>query len=97
MVLHVRSSDVQALIHSPTLKALIENCLIDGVELIAVVGPECRLIEDVIDEIIVGDGSDDSRYITTSSHPNEALEDVLKFAEIWACDRAQNRVDLVTL
>ena len=46
------------------------------------VGKDCALIEDIIDEIVVGDGSDNTRFILTSSHPGESLEEVLQFAHI---------------
>ncbi len=45
-----------------------------------VVGTNCAHIEDVIDQIVVGDGSDNNRFILTSSHPNETLDDAIEFA-----------------
>ena len=50
------------------------------VRLIAIVGDDCAGMEDVVDELIVGDGSDKSRFSVTTSHPDEPLEDVLHFA-----------------
>ncbi|HEY1708656.1 MAG TPA: hypothetical protein VGG10_10365 [Rhizomicrobium sp.] len=58
----------------------MENCISDGVIFIGVVGKDCSRIEDVIDEIVVGDGSDDARDILTSSHPDESLESAVAFA-----------------
>jgi hypothetical protein len=78
------------------LALFVEKCLIDGVELIAVVGDGCVEIEDQIDNLIVGDGSDLARFITTSSHPNEPLADALNMAEVWFTD-GENRVELVSL
>ena len=65
------------------LPAFVEKCLADNVSLIAVMGEGCAQIEDEIDGLIVGDGSDDTRFITTSSHPDEPLDEVVDFATMW--------------
>jgi hypothetical protein len=65
------------------LPAFVENCLVRNVSLIAVLGDGCERVEDEIDWLIVGDGSDDSRFITTSSHPGETLGQVVEFATMW--------------
>ncbi|MEN5114807.1 hypothetical protein ABE453_12340 [Brevundimonas diminuta] len=65
------------------LPAFVEQCIADSVSLIAVVGEGCERIEDEIDWLIVGDGTDDSRFITTSSHPGETLEEATEFARTW--------------
>ena len=77
IVLHTPISD-EAL-----LDAFVEQCLRDEVSLMAVVGPDCSRIEDVIDEIVVGDGSDPARFLCTTSHPDEPIEDVTNMAIIW--------------
>lgn len=51
------------------LDALVEQFIQDGVRLVAVVGKDCGKVEDIIDELVVGDGSDGNSYILTSSHP----------------------------
>ena len=45
-----------------------------------VVGKDAARIEDLVDEVVVGDGSDDSRFILTSNHEGESLEQALEFA-----------------
>jgi hypothetical protein len=75
-------------LHSPLadpslLEQFVEDCLKDGVVLIAVIGRDARAVEDQIDDYIVGDGSDDSRFIVTSSHPDETLQEVLEFATMF--------------
>lgn len=65
------------------LPAFVEKCLARNVSLIAVLGDGCERIEDDIDWLIVGDGSDKSRFITTSSHPGETLDQVVEFATMW--------------
>lgn len=65
------------------LAAFVEQCITRNVSLIAVQGEGCEQIEDEIDWLIVGDGTDDTRFITTLSHPGETLEEVFEFATIW--------------
>jgi hypothetical protein len=65
------------------LPAFVEACLAENVSLIAVVGEGCEVVEDQIDWLVVGDGTDDSRFVTTSSHPNETLDEAVEFATGW--------------
>lgn len=65
------------------LPAFVETCLAENVSLIAVMGEGCEQVEDEIDCLIVGDGSDPNRFVTTSSHPGETLEQVVEFATAW--------------
>jgi hypothetical protein len=79
------------------LPSFVEACVRDGVELIAIVGEGCREIEDIIDELIVGDGSVERRLsINTSSHPGETVDDAIEFASISRGERSQ-AVELVKL
>ena len=71
---------------SPKLEAFVEQCIKDRVVLICVIGPACRRVEDVIDELIVGRGDDPSRFINTTSHPDESIEDVRCLADAWVLD-----------
>jgi hypothetical protein len=77
------------LLHSPfadptKASAFVEDCLRDGVCLIAIVGDQCAETEDLIDSLIVRDGADESRFIVTTSHPDEPLDEVLEFARWWS-------------
>ncbi len=78
IILHVPLRDEAALEH------FVEACLADGVNLIAVVGAGCAEVEDLIDELVVGDGSDGGRFIDTTSHQREPLQDVLNFVRLWS-------------
>jgi hypothetical protein len=83
------------ILHSPVsderlLDAFVKQCLRDRVSLIAVVGPGCARLEDLIDEIVVGDGSDPDRYVCTTSHPDEPFENVLDMVERWNLDRSDH-------
>jgi hypothetical protein len=62
------------------LDAMVERFLSDGVKFVAVAGSDCSVVEDIIDELVVGDGADKSRFILTSSHPGKPLSEVIEFA-----------------
>jgi hypothetical protein len=68
--------------HVAGLDGLIEQFLADGVQFVGVVGEDCARVEDIIDEIVVGDGSNPTRFILTSSHPGESVADVIQFANL---------------
>ena len=72
--------------NSAQLDHFIEHCLADKVVLIAIEGDGCAAVEDRIDDLIVGDGSDETRFIVTTSHPGESFADVLEFAEMWSSE-----------
>ncbi len=78
------------------LDDFVEACIRDGVVLIAIVGEGASKVDDIIDELVVGDASDPSRFITTSFHPDETLEEVMEFARMWERDLGQP-VELVKL
>ncbi len=62
------------------LDGMVEDFIASGVSFVGVVGKDCSLVEDIIDELVVGDGSDEGRYILTSSHEGESVEDAIEFA-----------------
>lgn len=90
VILHVPLSD-EAL-----LDGFVEQCLADGVSLVAVFGAGCERIEDIIDEVVVGNGSDPTRFLCTSSHPDEPFEDVLDMVKMWRSER-DDAIDEVRL
>jgi hypothetical protein len=61
------------------LDTFVEDCVDSGVRLIAVWGEGASEIEDDIDWLIIGDGSQD-RFIVTTSHPPD--DDAIEFASI---------------
>jgi ABC-type thiamin/hydroxymethylpyrimidine transport system permease subunit len=74
IVLHSRSG------YSTELDALIEDFISAEVIYIGVVGKDASLIEDIIDEICVGDASNVYDMLT-SSLPNETLAEAVEFAK----------------
>lgn len=76
-------------LHSPIsddadLADFVERCLAEQVSLLAIVGPGAAELEDQVDWLVIGDGSDPERFLCTTSHPDELFEDVLDFANV--CD-----------
>lgn len=67
IVLHCRSGC------APRLDTLVE-------EFVGVVGDDCAKVEEIIDELVVGDGNRDY-HLLTSSHPNESVADAVRFAD----------------
>ena len=60
---------------------LAAQFIVDGVKLVAAVGPACREIEDMVDNAAIAEGSPDRNFILTSAHPGESLAGVIEFAE----------------
>lgn len=81
IVLHAPVSD------ETLLDEFVERCLSDGVSLLAIVAPGCGRLEDIVDDLVVGDGGDPDRFLCTSSHPDEPLDYVLRMAEEWEAER----------
>ncbi len=71
---------------SPKLEAFVEQCLQDKVVLVCVIGEDCAWVEEAIEEILTGDGSDFTRRLIATSHPGESIDDVRSFAEDWTVD-----------
>ena len=65
--------------YQPRLDALVEEFIRDGVIFVGVVGKDCEKIGDLIDELVVGDGSRDYDVLT-SSHPGEPIDSAVSFA-----------------
>jgi hypothetical protein len=66
----------------------VEQFLADGVKFVGVVGQECERVEAIIDELVVGDGSNPSRFLLTSSHPGESIAQVVAFANSLSAEYA---------
>ncbi len=77
------------------LEPLVEEFIKAGVIFVAVVGKDCTKVEEIIDELVVGDGSR-AYDLLTSSHPNESVDEALEFARSLSLNFA-GPVQLVTL
>lgn len=61
------------------LDAMVEEFIRDGVVFVGVVGKDCEKVEEIIDELVVGNGGR-SYELLTSSHPDESIDEALEFA-----------------
>jgi hypothetical protein len=74
IVLHCRNG------YDPSVDVLIEEFIRDGVIFVGVVGEDCAKVEDIIDELVVRDGSRDYDMLT-SSHDGATIEEAIRFAQ----------------
>jgi hypothetical protein len=81
--------------HSADLEGFVEQCLRDRVMLVAVLGEGAEALETAIDWIVVGEGTNDDRYLLTSAHPSHSIEEVLEFARF--CDPKGVEADQIRL
>jgi hypothetical protein len=75
---------------------MVEDFIRDGVMYVGVVGEGCARVEAIIDELLVGDGTRDYDLLT-SSHPNETVDEVVKFAEGLGLEFVNVDVQIVVL
>lgn len=62
------------------LDPMVEDFIRDGVVFVGVVGKDCSKVEDIIDQLVVGDGSRDYDLLT-SSHTGKSLNEAVEFAK----------------
>lgn len=82
------------ILHSPVsdedgLAAFVEQCLVDGVSLLAIVGPGSDELEETVDWLVVADGSDPDRFLCTTSHPAAALDEAVNMVTHWELERRE--------
>jgi hypothetical protein len=63
------------------LDAIVAQWIHERVSYVGVVGIDASKIEDVIDELCVGDGSNSHFMVTASHGPDETLQDAVLLAE----------------
>jgi hypothetical protein len=73
--------------YRPELDGLVERFKMAGVKYVGVVGVDACRIEEIIDELCVGDGAAPFDMLT-ASHPGESLQDAVRFAESLQLDLA---------
>jgi hypothetical protein len=91
----------KVVLHCPSgykreLDDLVERFIADGVKFVGVVGEDCSRVEDIIDELVVGNGSDEQRFILTAFHEGETVAEALEFAKSLTGEYA-GEVQLVEL
>lgn len=68
--------------HDDLLRSLINRKIC----LFCVLGKDCELWEDVMDELVVGPTGENEWHVTTTCHPNKTIEEVLEFARMFQLD-----------
>lgn len=58
--------------------ALVRSLLNQGCENFSVVGKDCEKIEEIIDELAMADTTI-PKFVTTTSHPDNSLDEVIDF------------------
>ena len=68
--------------YRPGLDSLVADFKRDGVLFVGVVGKDCDIIEDIIDELCIdGDDEDGGYAMLTSSHVDGTIDEAISFAE----------------
>lgn len=75
--------------YHPEFAARVAAWLDSGVTFIGIVGRDAERLEDVVDDVAVGDGSH-ARFVLRSSHPGETLAEAVAFAEILTGEHARS-------
>jgi phosphoheptose isomerase len=66
--------------YRPELDELIEKFKANGVIFVGVVGVDASRMEDIIDELCVGNGTGTPYEMLTSAHEGESVEEAMNFA-----------------
>jgi hypothetical protein len=69
----------------PEFSALVADWIKEGVVFLGVVGVDAAKLEDIADDVAVGDGSD-PYFLLTTSHPGETLALFVEFAELLSLE-----------
>lgn len=67
--------------YRPQLDAIVAQWIQEQISYVGVVGVDASRIEDIIDELCVGDGSNPYFMLTASHGPDETLQDAIFLAE----------------
>jgi hypothetical protein len=67
--------------YRPELDAVVTQWIHERVGYVGVVGLDASRIEDIIDDLCVGDGSNSYFMLTASHGPDETLQDAIFLAE----------------
>jgi hypothetical protein len=82
---------------TPGLDSLVEDFIRDGVIFVAVVGPDCSNIEDLIDWTVIGPDGTRDYHLLTSNHPGQSIDEAVAFARSLTGEFAGDEVQVVEL
>ena len=78
------------------LDSLVEDFINDGVLFVGVVGMDCARVEDIIAELVVGDGERDY-HLLTSNHPDQSVDEAVEFARSLTLEFEGYEVEVIEL
>jgi hypothetical protein len=73
---------------SPEFATCVADWIKGGVVFLGVVGKDAAQLEDLADEVAVGDGTTAPYFLLTTSHPGESLAEAVEFAETLTGEHA---------
>jgi len=76
--------------YSDEHKNLLEKLIYEDIELFCAVGKDCEIWEEAMDWVCVDldvSGKKPDAFCTTTSHPDETVEQVIEFATNWNMDQ----------
>ena len=76
--------------YRPELDAIVAQWIQEQISYVGVVGIDASRIEDAIDDLCVGDGSNPYFLLTASHGPDETLQDAIFLAEQLSGELAGN-------
>jgi hypothetical protein len=74
--------------YRPELDTIVEQWIQERVKYVGVVGMDASRIEDIIDDLCVGDGSNSYFMVTVAHSLEETLEDAIFLAEQISVEQA---------
>jgi hypothetical protein len=74
--------------YRPELDAIVVQWIQERVKYVGIVGVDVSRIEDIIDDLCVGDGSNSYYMVTVSHSPDETLQDAIFLAEQISVEQA---------
>jgi hypothetical protein len=66
--------------YRPEFDALVQSWIRNGVNYVGIVGVDAEKLEDIVDELCVGDGTGEPYFMLTASHAGEPLSEALALA-----------------
>ena len=72
--------------------SLLRGWLDEGISLFCAVGKDCEVWEEAMDNLCVKldvSGEKPGAFCVTTSHPDETVDEVVKFASDWNYDKGQ--------
>ena len=61
---------------------MVQGWIRDGVNYVGIAGVDAAKLEDIVDELCVGDGTREPYFMLTASHPGEPLSEAVAMANM---------------